>query len=115
MRPFKGLFGVLTMGIVLGAVSAAHADRVPSTRAEGTRDPGTRVDITVPFLTPPTNFNAYNVAPKIYATPQVDDPAHPAVRPTYNLPFYGGVMGFGDGNNGALPRPTAPKTSRASR
>jgi len=115
MRPLKGLVGVLTVGIALWTVSAAFAERVPTTRTESPRANGIRPDITVPYLNNGSNFNGYSVAPRVYATPQVDDPANPGVRPTYNLPFYGGVMGYGDGNNGALPRPTAPKTSRASR
>jgi len=116
MRPLKGLVvGVLTVGIALWTVSAAFAERVPTTRADTTRANGTRPDITVPYLNNGSNFNGYSVAPLIYATPQVNDPTNPGVRPTYNLPVPGLVMGFGNGNNGGVPRSTEPKTSRASR
>ena len=44
------------------------------------------------------------VAPRIYSSPIVDDPANPQARPVYNLIFYGGRQAFGDRSNGAVPR-----------
>jgi hypothetical protein len=47
------------------------------------------------------------VAPRIYSSPIVDDPKNPGARRVFNLPFYGGVMSFGDRSNGAVSKPGA--------
>ena len=75
------------------------------TRSEGMKSTGSRVDITVPYLTTGSSaFMQGAVAPRIYSSPIVDDPANPQARPVYNLPFYGGRQAFGDRSNGAAPR-----------
>jgi hypothetical protein len=90
---------------MLLGTAAARAERVPMTRTSGQRDSGARPDKTVPYLTNgDSGFGAYKVAPRVYASPTVDDPANPQARPVYNLPFYGSVQGFGDKSNGAVPR-----------
>jgi hypothetical protein len=105
MNRWRWLAGAVAIGVVAGMTSVASAGRVPSTRDEGNRSSGSRVDITVPYLTSGnTAFGAYSVAPRIYASPIVNDPAHPQSRPVYNLPFYGGRQAFGDRSEGAVPR-----------
>ena len=46
-----------------------------------------------------------SVAPRIYASPTVDDPKNPQAKPVYNIIFYGSVQSFGDRSNGAMPKP----------
>ncbi len=59
----------------------------------------------MPYLTNGTSaFGAYSVAPRIFSSPIVDDPANPQARPVYKLIFYGSQQGFGDRSNGAVPR-----------
>ncbi len=97
--------GALLMLMVLSA--PAWADRTPSQRAQGQKDHGTREDIRVPYLTTGDSaFGAYRVAPRIFASPDTDDPKNPGARPAYNLPFYGARMGYGDSFNGFIPKPT---------
>jgi hypothetical protein len=82
------------------------ADRVPSSKAYSPPNPGTRGDITVPYLT--SGYSALMhgaVAPRIYNSPIVDDPKNPGVKPVFNLIFYGAAMQFGDASNGAAQRP----------
>ncbi len=99
------LLALLMMVAWMGVASTASAARVPMTRAQGMRTPGTRGDITVPYLTNGTTaFGAYSVAPIIYSSPIVDDPANPQARPVFNLIFYGGRQAFGDRSNGAAPK-----------
>jgi hypothetical protein len=105
MNRWRWLTGVVAIAVVTGMTGVASADRVPMTRSEGQRSSGSRTDITVPYLTTGTTaFGAYWVAPRIYASPIVDDPVHPQTRPVYNLPFYGGRQAFGDRSEGATPR-----------
>jgi hypothetical protein len=69
------------------------------------RSTGTRVDITVPYLTTGNStFMKGAVAPRIYSSPIVNDPANPQARPVFNLIFYGAQQAFGDKSNGAVPR-----------
>ena len=104
MRQWQWAGGLLALVV---AATAAQAERVPSGRVPSPpAATGPRPDITVPYTT-----NGYStlgitqgVAPKIYSSPIVDDPKNPAARPVYNLPFYGGVVSFGDRSNGASPR-----------
>jgi hypothetical protein len=105
MNRWRWLAGVLAVGAVLAVTSLASAARVPTTRSEGEKSPGSRVDITVPYLT--TGYSAFmpgSVAPRIYSSPIVDDPANPQARPVYNLIFYGARQAFGDRSNGAVMR-----------
>src|SRR5205809_1038027 len=100
MKQILGLLAVMVLA------APAWADRTPSVRSQGQRHNGTRIDITVPYLTTGnTAFGAYKVAPRIYTSPSADDPAKPGARPTYNLPFYGARMGFGTGTNGYIEKP----------
>ena len=79
--------------------------RTPMVRTEGQRNPGVRPDITVPYLTTgPSAFGAYQVAPRIYSSPNVVDTQDPGATQVYNLPFYGAVQSFGDRSNGAVLR-----------
>ena len=106
MRQWRGAKGAAALTLLVCMASPALADRTPSQRVEGQKSFGARVDITVPYLTNGTNaFNAYSVAPRVYAAPVVDDPAKPGTRPTFNLPFFGGRMGFSGTANGAVPKP----------
>ncbi len=108
----RWIAGLLAAGLLLAGSAVARAERVPITRTSGQKSNGARTDITVPYLTTGNSaFMGNSVAPKIYASPSVDDPAHPQVKPVYNLIFYGSVQGFGDKSNGATPR-TAPLTPR---
>jgi len=84
----------------------AMADRTPSMRTAGLRSTGTRPDIAVPYLNNGWNaFNAANVHPRIYSSPNVGDPNAPPTKPIFNLIFYGARQGFGDKSNGAGERP----------
>jgi hypothetical protein len=95
----------LALLVAAAFAGPAAAERTATQRTEGTRSNGTRVDITVPYLTTGTStIMSGAVAPRIYSSPIVDDPANPQSRPVYNLPFYGGRQSFGDRSNGAVPR-----------
>ena len=96
------LAGALTLG-VLGQV---RADRTPSSKAVIPPSTGSRVDITVPYLTSgKTTLGAYAVAPRVYGSPIVEDTRNPQAKPVFNLIFYGSSMSFGDQSNGATQRP----------
>jgi hypothetical protein len=102
----KGWFGgLVALGLILSLATVGFA-REPSTRTAGQKSSGSRVDITVPYLTTGTSaFMHGSVAPKIYSSPIVDDPKNPGAKPVYNLIFYGAVLGFGDKSEGAVMRP----------
>ncbi|HKI36284.1 MAG TPA: hypothetical protein VKA46_30790 [Gemmataceae bacterium] len=105
MNRWRWLAGVLAIGVVAAMTGVASAERVPMTRSEGQKSSGSRPDVSVPYLTTGVSaFGAYSVAPRIYSSPIVDDPANPQARPVYNLIFYGARQGFGDRSNGAVPR-----------
>ena len=104
--------GLLALGLLLPA-GAARADRTPGTKTVQPPSTGARTDITVPYLT--TGYSTLmpgRVAPRIYASPIVDDPRNPGVKPVFNLIFYGAKMDFGSQSNGATERP--PNTLRPS-
>jgi hypothetical protein len=95
----------LGLAVLLLMGESVCADRVPSSKTVLPASTGTRVDITVPYLTNGrSNLGAYYVAPRIYASPDVQDKRNPAVKPVFNLIFYGSGMSFGDQNNGATQR-----------
>ena|SRR6516162_78753 len=99
--------GPLVVGVVLLGGGVARADRTPMTRTSGQHNSGARVDITVPYTTNGGSaFGGYSVAPRIYASPSVSGPANAQAKPVYNLPFWGGVQGYGAKSNGATPRST---------
>jgi hypothetical protein len=102
-----GAAAALAVGLAFGAVNPAWAEREPSTKTVMPPSPGARVDITVPYLTTGrTTLGVYNgVAPRIYASPIVDDPKNPQAKPVFNLIFYGSAQSFGDKSDGATPRP----------
>jgi hypothetical protein len=105
--------GLVALTLLTCLASPVHADRTPSRRAEGQKSPGARVDISVPYLTNGASAFGFPVSPRIYAAPVVDDPAKPGTRPTFNLPFYSGRMGYSGAANGAVPKPTLlPSGSR---
>ncbi len=103
MPRWSWLAGLLAGGLFL---LPAHAQHVPGTKTVNPPSTGTRVDITVPYLTSgrSTLMNGY-VQPRIYKSPIVDDTRNPGTKPVYNLIFYGSSMDFGDRSNGATPRP----------
>ena len=105
MNRWRWLAGAVAVAVVAAAAGTASAERVATTRSEGMKSTGSRIDITVPYLTTGTSaFMPGAVAPRIYSSPIVDDPANPQARPVYNLIFYGGKQAFGDRSNGATPR-----------
>jgi hypothetical protein len=96
----------LVLAVLVGTAVSVHADRVPSSKTVIQPSPGARVDITVPYLTTGrTTLGAYYVAPRIYASPDVQDRRNPAVKPVFNLIFYGSAQSFGDRSDGATQRP----------
>ena len=99
------------LGLLWFATSTAHAGRIPSTRTDGQKSTGARVDQTVPYTTNGKSTFGIPVGPAIYGSPTVQDTKNPQAKPVYNLPYYGGVQGFGDASNGAKPRVT-PLTPR---
>ncbi len=105
MNRASGIAGVMALGLLLGSVGVAQAYRVPMTRTSGYHNTGSRVDITVPYLTTGrTAFGAYAVAPLIYSSPILDDARNPGAKPVFNLIFYGARQSYGDRSNGATPR-----------
>jgi hypothetical protein len=107
MKRWLAMSGLLVAGLLVADVATARADRVPMTRSSGQSSTGARRDISVPYLTTGnTAFGAYSVAPRVYASPIMDDPAHPQAKPVYNLPFYGAVQSFGSQSEGATPGPS---------
>src|SRR5205085_2292331 len=107
MRTLRWSLGLLAVAVVACASNTANADRVPSSKVVAPKSTGSRTDITVPYTTNGTGtLGVYQgVAPKIYASPNVEDKKDPASKPVYNLPFWGAVQSFGDKSNGATPRP----------
>ena len=112
MVRWRWALGALALGLLLPA-GVVRADRTPGTKTVQPPSTGARTDITVPYLT--NGYTALGVAngvaPRIYASPTVDDPRYPQVKPVYNIIFYGSVQSFGDASNGAQPRST-PLTPR---
>jgi hypothetical protein len=104
--------GLLVLGLFVLPANPARADRVPSSKVVVPPSTGTRVDITVPYLTDGYSNLIVNqhVQPRVYSSPVVNDPSNPQARPVYNLPFYGGSQSFGDASNGAVSRPKPPFT-----
>jgi hypothetical protein len=99
--------GLLVLGLLWFAASTADAGRVPTTRTDGQKSTGARVDQTVPYTTNGKSAFGTPVAPKVYGSPTVEDVKNPQARPVYNLIFYGSVQSFGDKSNGAQERPKA--------
>jgi len=96
--------------IVLGGPSSAQAARTVSMRVQDQRAKGVRNDITVPYLTSwyTTILPGTYVAPRIYASPNVDSLNYPQAMPVFNLIYYGSRQGFGDRSDGAKPRVRTP-------
>jgi hypothetical protein len=108
MHRWSTLAGAFTLGLFLLAAGPARADRVPSTKVVGLTLPTSNNPVFVPYTTNGyTTLGAYSVAPRIYSSPTVNDPANPNVRPVFNLPFYGSRMSFGSRSNGAVSVPGA--------
>lgn len=107
MNRWGWITGALTFALLLLIAEAAFAERVPMTRAAGQKSTGARIDHSVPYTTNGNSaFGVYSgVSPKIYSSPIVDDPKYPQSKPTYNLPFWGAYMSFGDKSNGVTPKP----------
>lgn len=105
---------LLAFGFVFVFAGAGSADRLPSTRTMGQKSSGSRVDMTVPYLTNGRNaFRGYDVAPQVKSSPTVSDRVNPGAKPVYNLPFYGGKQAFGSGSEGAVQRPYLPPRTDA--
>jgi hypothetical protein len=100
------LVGLFVAGLFLGNLGSARADRAPTYLVATYRAKGVRNDITVPYLTNgrSTILVYPQVAPRVYASPIVDDPRYPNVKPVYNLPYYGARQAFGSKSNGATDR-----------
>ena len=107
MHRWRWALGPLVLGFLVLTAGAVRADRVPSQKTVVPPQPGTRGDITVPYLTNGyTTLGVYQgVAPRIYASPILNDPNAPQARPVYNLIFYGASQAFGDKSEGAVSRP----------
>jgi hypothetical protein len=93
------------LALLLVTAGTARADRVPSLRTASTTSPGTRPDITVPYLTTgySTIMSGRYVGVRIYASGMVDNPYLETQPPVYNLPFWGGIVAFGTRSQGAMP------------
>jgi hypothetical protein len=105
MNRISVVTGLAALGLLLGVPGFAEAGRVPVTRTEAYRNNGTRLDLTVPYLTTGRSaFMSGYVQPRIYSSPILDDPRYPGVKPVFNLIFYGAKQSFGDRSNGATPR-----------
>jgi hypothetical protein len=105
MYRWRWALGLLALGLLL-PVGSARADRTPGTKTVQQPSTGSRIDITVPYLTTGrSTLMSGQVAPRIYASPIVTDPQAPGVKPVFNLIFYGSQMSYGDQSNGATPRP----------
>jgi hypothetical protein len=101
------LTGAVLAGVLFLGNGVARAERTSTTRTSGQKSTGARTDVTVPYVTTGNSaFMPGSVAPRIYASPTVDDPRNPQAKPVYNLPFYGGTQSFGDASEGARPRAT---------
>lgn len=101
------LTGAMVAGLLFLGNGVARAERTSTARTSGQHSTGARADLTVPYLTTGNQaFMPGSAAPRIYASPTVDDPRNPGAKPVYNLPFYGAVQGYGDASNGAKPRAT---------
>src|SRR5262249_6246469 len=96
----------LALVVLVALAGSAEANRVPSQKAEGQRNPGARGDITVPYLTNgySTLGVATGVGPIIYANPTVDDPKNAGILPVFNLIYYGSSQSVSATNPGAMPR-----------
>lgn len=107
MNRWGWITGALTVAVLLLVAEAAFADRVPMTRTAGQKSTGARIDHSVPYTT--NGYQAFGVyggvSPQIYTSPIVDDAKFPQSKPTYNLPFWGAYMSYGDRSNGATPKP----------
>ena len=106
MRAWRWAGALAALALLACSAAPALADRTPTTRISGQRSTGTRIDITVPYLTTGNStLMPGQVAPRIYASPIVDDPRNPGVKPVFNLIFYGAKMDYGNESNGATQRP----------
>jgi hypothetical protein len=110
MRFHMRALSLLALAVCLTA--SARADRVPSHKVLVIPSNGARTDYTVPYGTNGrSTLGVYDgVAPKVYSSPIVNDPANPGARPVYNLPFFGAVQAFGDRSNGAVQREGPPQS-----
>ncbi len=113
MRRWPWLTGAVLLGVLFIGKGDARAERTATQRTSGQYSTGARRDTSVPYLTTgrSTFMSGSSVAPKVYASPTVDDPRNPQAKPVYNIIFYGSVQSFGDRSNGATPRST-PLTPR---
>lgn len=97
--------GLTSLVILAASSSLAEAGKVPVVRFGGQRSSGTRTDLTVPYTTNGDSaFGAYFVAPRILASPIVDDPDYRQTKRVFNLPFQGAIQAFGGQFNGATER-----------
>ena len=108
MQRLSFFAGPLALGMCVLAAGAARAERVPSSKAVGPAMSTSRAPVFVPYTTNGNStLGAYHVAPRIYSSPTVNDPANPGTRPVFNLPFYGARQGYGDRSNGVVSVPGA--------
>lgn len=100
---------LLMIALAAALVVAARADasRVPSRKVEIVPSSGSRIDITVPYVTNGrSTLGVWNgVAPKILADPGLGNRADaPQARPVTNIIYYGSNLYPGSQFGGAMPR-----------
>jgi hypothetical protein len=93
-------------GVLALWAGPARGERTPGTKTTNAPNTGARLDLSVPYLTTGrSTLMPGAVAPRIYASPIVEDPKNPQAKPVFNLIFYGSAMSYGDQSNGATQRP----------
>ncbi len=113
MRQWLSMMVLALSGTVALGTNDLYAGRTSSLRSEGQRNTGGRQDMTVPYLTSGRSaiLSGTYVAPKIYASPTVDNAKAPGALPVFNLIYQGAKQGFGDRSNGAKPRDARERLS----
>jgi hypothetical protein len=98
---------MIALVAVLVAATQASADRVPSRKVEIVPSSGSRIDITVPYVTNGrSTLGVWNgVAPKILSDPGLGNRADaPQARPVTNIIYYGSTLYPNSEFGGAMPR-----------
>jgi hypothetical protein len=98
------------LALVVLSAAPVRAERTSGARVATVLNNGARGDITVPYTTDGRSTMMVNgyVAPYYVASPVVDDPKNPGVRPVFNVySFYGATKNYG-ATEGAAPRRYGP-------
>ena len=108
MNVRRGAMAFAALALVVLSAAPVRAERTSGARVATVLNNGARGDITVPYTTDGrSTFMNRRVEPRVYSSPTVEDRKNPAVRPVFNLPFYGSVLSFGDKSTGAVSKPGA--------